>query len=135
MIWSARFAAILCAAAFAVAGCSSGGSASTSAGASTTSAGTSTTSAGTSTTSAAPQASSSPSSVSASTSSGALGPAVVAPPPVAGVCSGGSTKAVIGGAEACLAPGQICRAANSNDYPTYGFLCLQKGAEYILYKK
>lgn len=63
------------------------------------------------------------------------GTAAPAPAPEAGACPGTTMAAQIGGATTCLAAGQACTKAYRDQYPTYGFLCLPKSTQYVLFKK
>ncbi|MDQ1663413.1 MAG: hypothetical protein QOJ68_3393 [Blastococcus sp.] len=80
-------------------------------------------------------------SVSAAASSsaprGRAAPSGLAGPrsPVAGKCDPSTKKATIGGAEACLAAGQLCVKAQRASYPSYGLLCLPKNNRYVLVVK
>lgn len=57
------------------------------------------------------------------------------PTPVAGTCPAPTKLAHIDGAATCLAPGLACTKADRDQYPTYGFLCLPKSTQYVLFKK
>jgi hypothetical protein len=80
-------------------------------------------------------------SVSAAASSsapdGGAAPSSPAGPssPVAGKCAPSTKKATIGGAEACLAAGQLCMKAQRASYASYGLLCLPKDNRYVLVVK
>jgi hypothetical protein len=50
-------------------------------------------------------------------------------------CPAGDTAGTINGKAKCLAVGQQCSAKAVSEYPSYGFVCEQRGSRYILRKK